>query len=180
MSPGIPGTPGVGFAGGRGDAGQALLYGRGVSFPPRVGPDGAMVWSVGEANIRECLCTILRTRPGERVERPGFGCGLERYLFEPASVSTLRLIVEEVQHAVRRYEPRVQLDDVTASVNPADGRAVDLTIAYTLVATGSAQRLAVTVSPPGPPPGASSDPSSGRSLGPPTGVGAGEPVRSPA
>lgn len=128
---------------------QALLYGQGVSFPPRVGPDGAMVWSAGEANVRECLCTILRTRPGERVERPGFGCGLERYLFEPASVPTLRLIVEDVHQAVSRYEPRVRLDDVTAAVNPDDSRAVDLTIAYTLVATGSAQRLAVTVSPPG-------------------------------
>src|SRR5262249_23731244 len=65
----------------------AALYGQGISFPPRVGPDGGMVWSAGEQNVRECICTILRTQPGERVERPGFGCGLDRYLFEPNTVA---------------------------------------------------------------------------------------------
>ena len=49
----------------------AALYGQGISFPPRVGPDGAIVWSTGELNVRECICTILRTRPGERVELAG-------------------------------------------------------------------------------------------------------------
>ena len=60
-----------------------LLYGQGLSFPPRVGPDGSMLWSIGEINVRECICTILRTSPGERVEMPTFGCGLRRFLFEP-------------------------------------------------------------------------------------------------
>jgi uncharacterized protein len=124
---------------------QALLYGRGLSFPPRVGPDGAMVWSAGELNVRECICTILRTRPGERVERATWGCGLDRYLFEPNTVATLRLIVEDVQQALTRYEPRIRLDDVTAVLNPDDVRAVDITVSYTLVATGVPERLAMTL-----------------------------------
>lgn len=124
----------------------ALLYGRGLSFPPRVGPDGAMVVSVGELNVRESICTILRTSPGERVELPGYGCGLERYLHEPNSVATLRLIGEDVQQAVATWEPRVRLDDVTASVNPSDSRAVDVALSYTLVATGTRERLQLTVS----------------------------------
>jgi phage baseplate assembly protein W len=124
---------------------QALLYGQGLSFPPRVGPDGAMVWSAGELNVRECICTILRTRPGERVERATWGCGLDRYLFEPNTVATLRLIVEDVQQALTRYEPRIRLDDVTAVLNPDDVRAVDITVSYTLVATGVPERLAMTL-----------------------------------
>ncbi|MFE9690604.1 GPW/gp25 family protein [Micromonospora sp. NPDC005806] len=121
------------------------LYGQGLSFPPRVGPDGAMVWSAGEPNVRECIATILRTRPGERVERAGFGCGLDRYLFEPNSVATLRLIVEDVQQALGRWEPRISLDDVTAVVNPEDVRAVDITVSYTLVATGVQERIGMTL-----------------------------------
>ena len=39
--------------------------------------------------MRECICTILRTSPGERVEMPTFGCGLSRFLFEPNTVATL-------------------------------------------------------------------------------------------
>jgi uncharacterized protein len=124
---------------------QALLYGQGLSFPPRVGPDGAMVWSAGELNVRESICTILRTRPGERVERATWGCGVDRYLFEPNTVATLRLIVEDVQQALTRYEPRIRLDDVTALLNPDDVRAVDITVSYTLVATGVAERLAMTL-----------------------------------
>lgn len=126
---------------------KALLYGQGLSFPPRVGPDGALVWSAGELNVRECICTILRTRPGERVGRPGWGCGLERYLFEPNTVSTLRLIVEDVRTALTRFEPRIHLDTVTANLNPDDVRAVDITVSYTLVATGAPEQIAMTLQP---------------------------------
>jgi phage baseplate assembly protein W len=122
------------------------IYGQGISFPPRVGPDGAIVWSSGELNVRECICTILRTRPGERVELPGFGCGLDRYLYEPNNVATLRLISEDVQTALAKWEPRIRLDDVTATLNSADVRAVDVTISYTLVATGSRERMQMTLS----------------------------------
>ncbi|GAB95344.1 phage tail protein [Propioniciclava sinopodophylli] len=125
---------------------EALLYGAGMSFPPRVGPDGSVAWSTGELNVRECLATILRTRPGERVQRPGFGCGVDRYLFEPNTVATLRLIVEDIQVALARWEPRIRLDDVTATVSPADVRAVDITVSYTLVATGVAERVSMTLS----------------------------------
>ena len=125
---------------------QLDLYGTGLSFPPRIGPGGALVWSSGELNVRECICTILRTAPGERVERPTFGCGLDRYLFEPNSVATLRLIQEEVTRSIAQWEPRVALSDVTAAVNPADPRDVDVTITYTLVATGGQERIQLTVS----------------------------------
>lgn len=124
---------------------QLDLYGRGISFPLRVGPEGGIVWSSGEANVRECICTILRTAPGERVERPRFGAGLDRMLFEPNSLGTLRLIQEEVTQAIARWEPRVSVTDITAAVNPADPRDVDVTITYTLVATGAQERLQLTI-----------------------------------
>jgi phage baseplate assembly protein W len=128
---------------------DARLYGQGISFPPRVGPDGGLVWSRGELNVRECLCTILRTRPGERVELPAYGCGLDRYLHEPNSVATLRLISEDIQQAVARWEPRVRVDDVTAALDPEDPRAVVVTISYTLVATGLGEQLQLTIAPAG-------------------------------
>jgi phage baseplate assembly protein W len=129
---------------------DGAFYGRGISFPPRVGPDGGVVWSTGELNVRECIVTILRTRPGERVGLPGFGCGLDRYLFEPNTVATLRLISEDIQTALVRWEPRIRVDGVTATVNPADPRAVDVVITYTLVASGLTERMALTVTGTGP------------------------------
>lgn len=126
--------------------GSPDLYGQGISFPPRIGPSGAMVTSAGELNVRECICTILRTSPGERVGRPSFGAGLARFLFEPNTVATLRLIQEEVQRALSRWEPRIALNGVTATVNATDPRDVDVTITYTLIASGAQQRLAMTIS----------------------------------
>src|SRR5438477_1234243 len=94
------------------------LYGQGIGFPPRVGADGHVSWSADEPNVRQSICIILRTRPGERLMRPEFGCGLDQYLFEPNSVSTLRLIQEEVKRSLNRWEPRIRLDDVRVATNP--------------------------------------------------------------
>ena len=55
------------------DAGR--LFGRGISFPPRVGPDGRVAWSEGEVNVREAIRIILMTEPRERLRLPEFGGG---------------------------------------------------------------------------------------------------------
>jgi phage baseplate assembly protein W len=122
-------------------ADAADLYGRSLGFQPRVGPNGQMLWSEGELNVRESICIILRTKPGERLMRPEFGCGLDRYLFEPNSISTLRLIQEEVKRSLIRWEPRITLDDVRVEISPIDPRAVNIAIYYTLVATHRREQL---------------------------------------
>src|SRR5207244_5141326 len=68
------------------DGGQ--LYGRGMAFPPRVGPDGRVAWSEGEVNIREAIQIILKTEERERLNLPAFGGGLRKFLFEPNTVTT--------------------------------------------------------------------------------------------
>ena len=126
-------------------AANASLYGQGVAFPPRVGADGHMQWSAGEPNVRDSVCFILRTRPGERLLRPDFGCGIDRYLFEPNSVATLALIQDEVKRALTRWEPRIALDDIQVATNASDPRAVDITIAYTLIATQAPEQVSLSV-----------------------------------
>ena len=122
-----------------------LIYGQSMSFPPRVGPDGCLVWSSGELNVRESICIILRTRPGERLQLPDFGCGLEQFLFEPNNVANLRLIQEAVKQALTRWEPRIKLDDVRVALNPADAQMVDITVLYTLIATQKRERVDLAV-----------------------------------
>ncbi len=46
---------------------MSSVFGRSMSFPPRVGADGRFVWSAGEENIRESIAVILKSEPGERV-----------------------------------------------------------------------------------------------------------------
>lgn len=123
----------------------ADLYGKSLAFPPRVGANGQMVWSEGELNVRESIALILQTQPGERLLLPDFGCGLDRFLFEPNSIATLRQIQEEIKLALSRWERRIRLDDVHVAASPADPRAVDITLYYTLVATQTQERLSMVM-----------------------------------
>ena len=95
--------------------------------------------------MREPIAHILQTQPGERLLLPDFGCGLDRFLFEPNSIATLRQIQEEIKLALSRWERRIRLDDVRVATNPADPRAVDITLYYTLVATQTQERLSMVM-----------------------------------
>ena len=64
--------------------------------------------------VRQSIETILDTEPGERVMRPGFGCGLRRYLMAPNSVATRTAIQEDVRMSLTAWEPRIRLTDVAA------------------------------------------------------------------
>lgn len=123
------------------------LYGRSLKFPPQVGANGQMLWSEGEDNIRESMMIILRTRPGERLMMPEFGCNLERYLFEPNTLATLTLIQEEVRRAITRWERRVRVDDVLVESRLWDSRTlVDITVFYTLIASDLRESVSLTLS----------------------------------
>jgi uncharacterized protein len=124
---------------------QPSLFGQGLSFPPRVGADGRLAWSVGEDNVRESMRIILLTEPGERLMREEFGCGLRRYLFEPNTVATRQLIRERIIHAIGRWEPRVAVEDVTVEPDDSNPRLVAVNIFFRLIATQALGRLGMTL-----------------------------------
>ena len=121
------------------------IFGRSLSFPPRVGADGRFVWSEGEANIRESIAVILQTEPGERVAQPEFGAGLARLLFEPNTAATHARLAELVLNALSRWEPRIVMEGVDVAVDPQDAEACSATLNYRLVATGARERTTVSV-----------------------------------
>lgn len=124
----------------------ARLYGKGMAFPPRVGPDGRIAWSEGEDNIRESMRVILMTEPGERLRLPQFGAGLGRFLFEPNIVATHALIRERIREALARWEPRIRVEAVEVAADRADPQAAIATINYRLVATQTLERVSLAVS----------------------------------
>lgn len=115
------------------DAGR--IYGRGIAFPPRLGPDGRMLWSEGPDNIRECIRVTLLTQTGERVQLPGFGGNIRPLLGEPNTVTTRRLVQQRIEDALRRWEPRVAIESVVVDEAPDDPTAAIATVTYRLVAT---------------------------------------------
>jgi len=125
------------------DVGQ--LYGRGMSFPPRVGADGRIAWSEGEENVRENIRIILLTRLRERLFLPEFGSGLDRYLFEPNIPATRQRLREEIETALTRWEPRIRLEAVTVEADVREPSTAVATIEYQLVATRQRERVSLTL-----------------------------------
>jgi len=121
------------------------VYGRGVAFPVRVGGDGRLAWSAGADNVRESIQVILLTQPGERLQLPEFGGGLRRFLFEPNTVATRRLVQHEIEQALQRWEPRLKLRSVSVAADPDDERSALATIDYELVATSSVEQATLRV-----------------------------------
>ena len=119
--------------------------GQGLSFPPRVGPDGRLAWSSGEDNMRELIRVILMTEFGERVMRENFGCGLRQYLFEPNTVTTRQRIQNSIEQAIARWEPRVAVDSVAVDPDDADPRRVNVNVQFRLVATQGPVSLGFTL-----------------------------------
>jgi uncharacterized protein len=111
------------------------LLGQGIAFPPRIGAEGRVAWSVGSDNIRESIRVILMTDPGSRLMRPAFGAGLRGFLFEPNIAATHRKMQERIAYTLGRWEPRIRVASVAVSVDPADRQQANVTVEYTLVTT---------------------------------------------
>jgi phage baseplate assembly protein W len=121
------------------------LLGRGIAFPPRLGPDGRLLLSEGAQNVREASEVVLLTELKERVMRPEFGAGLRRFLFDPNVGATHAAIADRARRALERWEPRIRIEKLTVVADPTDPQAATLTLAYRLVATSQADALTVSV-----------------------------------
>lgn len=121
------------------------IFGKSLSFPPRVGADGRFVWSSGEDNVRESIAVILRTEPGERVGLPDFGAGLARFLFEPNTVATHTRMQDAIRRALDRWERRIQVEAIDVAAHPGDPETAVATITYRLVATAALERISLSI-----------------------------------
>jgi phage baseplate assembly protein W len=124
---------------------EGTIFGRGISFPPRLGSDGRLAFSAGPQNIREDIQVILLTIPGERLMLPGFGGKLKQFLYQPNTVSTRHEIEAEILRALAQWEPRISVDTVSVEADPLEQRAAVANIQYRLVASQASEQLSLRV-----------------------------------
>jgi phage baseplate assembly protein W len=100
---------------------------------PLEAPDssGRLGYAADSQCLREALWNVLMTSPGERLMRPSFGAGLNKWIGQPNTESTRQLIASSITAAVGKWEQRVALSSVTVVPDATDAASVVVTLSYT-------------------------------------------------
>lgn len=122
------------------DSERAFL-GNGWTFPPQLEADGVPSMVAYEEDIRQSILIILGTNPGERVMRPDFGAGLNTFVFEPVNTTTMALVKTRVQEALVDWEPRIDVEEVNVTTDPAERNKLLIGVIYRVRATNTLHNL---------------------------------------
>jgi phage baseplate assembly protein W len=135
---------------------EKAFLGVGWSFPPCTQTDGRIETVAYEEDIRQAIRIILATDRGERVMRPDFGAGLNSFVFEPVSQTTMERVRTRVEESLIDWEPRIDVEEVAVvpgqvdrdRLVPDDGNsgvtvrnALLINITYRVRATNSVSNL---------------------------------------
>ena len=96
------------------------FVGAGWAFPLGVGPQGGIALVRREVELEQAMRLILSTYPGERPMRPEFGSRIRDFVFRSVNVETISELSRVVRDALLRWEPRVDVEAVVITPDPAD------------------------------------------------------------
>ncbi len=96
----------------------------------RLTPSGSLATVTDAASVRQALLLLLSTRPGERVNRPTYGCHLFRLVFAPADDTTAGLAIHYVARAVEQWERRITVLSLDASRSPDEPEVLEVRLKY--------------------------------------------------
>jgi phage baseplate assembly protein W len=74
-----------------------------LAFPFRPDVRGRSTEVAGDAHLRQMIEQVLFTSPGERVNRPDFGCGLLQLVFAPNSDTLAAALQVTVLGALQQW-----------------------------------------------------------------------------
>src|ERR687886_1381554 len=109
-----------------------------LDHPLRLDGRGRVAATKADDHVRDMIYQVLFTNPGERVNRPDFGCGLLRLVFEPNSEALATATQFLVQGSLQRWlADVVQIEQV--QVTSEEGR-LEVDVIYVRLDTGQRQR----------------------------------------
>lgn len=108
------------------------FLGKGLRFPVSVNLNGGVSTSALEENVRQSIFVILGTAPGERINRPQFGCRIHDLMFAPNNPLTAARAEIYCEEAIYKYEPRVSKLKCSAKANPDEPNRLDVRIEYVI------------------------------------------------
>jgi phage baseplate assembly protein W len=82
--------------------------------------------------IKADLLHLILTRRGQRLYNPDFGTDLLRFIFEPNDALTQEGVIDEIRAVVKRFLPKLKLDEIIIAESPESEYAAVVTISYTI------------------------------------------------
>lgn len=109
-----------------------------LDFPFHLDGRGRSAQTGGDDHVRDMIHQVLFTDPGERVNRPDFGCGIRSLLFMPNSDALAAATQTLVKGSLQKWlEREIQVEDVRIE---ADGSTLRVEVVY--VRRSDGQRVA--------------------------------------
>lgn len=103
-------------------------------FPFHIDSRGRSAETGIDDHVRDLIYQVLFTNPGERVNRPDFGCGLKQLVFAPLSDALAVSTQQLVQGALLRWlEEVITVERVTVTTVDA---TLEVTVVYVRRDTG--------------------------------------------
>ena len=110
---------------------ENVFLGSGWAFPVSFSVGNLQLnISSNETNIQESINVILNTRKGERTLEANFGSGLQQFMFRKIDESLKGEIIETVQFALLRYEPRISVQEVSVAATDIINGVIEILIIY--------------------------------------------------
>lgn len=111
------------------------IIGTGWRFPIKPDARGGLGFVSGPDSIEQSLLVLLLTNVRERVMRRDFGTQARNLVFAPGSEQGLRLLESSISDAIRDWEPRVDVLEISAQADPFDPVRVMVEISYEIRAS---------------------------------------------
>jgi uncharacterized protein len=117
------------------------FLGKGWRFPVAVNLTGGISSSNYEENVRESIFVILGTAPGERVNRPDFGCRIHDLMFAPNNDETAARAEYYCEEALYKYEKRITAITAQAIPSKDEPNRLDIRVTYQIAGKSDKKNL---------------------------------------
>jgi hypothetical protein len=117
-----------------------------LDYPYSVSSTGVPKLTSPDDHMRDLILQVLFTRPGERVNLPEFGVGIQQLVFAPNSDMLRASAQFLISNSLQRWlGDRLDVNQVSVSSTPGEEEMVMIEITYTVKATQQRQNLQVQV-----------------------------------
>src|SRR5262249_36047695 len=102
-----------------------------LDYPYSVGGNGIPSTTTADDHLRDLILQVLFTNPGERVNLPEFGVGVQRLVFEPSSDAMRASVQFLINSNLQRWlGDRIDIEQVQVTSEPGFEETVTIEIFY--------------------------------------------------